>query len=438
MTSATSAALILSIALIAWAALMRAVAGTWLQPSAFFALWWCVAGVLPLIFTPQEPVGPNAIAWLLAASVAVGGGALAGNRGLRTHRLRSLAVPTNSEVKVFGAASLLSLALGIGSNIAFLTGLGIPVTDVLQLDRLVIVANQLYFLRYADNPAPPPPLSQALLPFVFLAPAAGGILFVLRREIRWKAVALLAFLPAVAVTVLQTTKAAVLFAFTLWFSGYFATRLRLGKLAVFTMGHFGVAAVLTLIVTPFFFAVALARLASTDVALAGDVMKKFLTYAFAHMTVFSQWLGEYMSQPVEPTLGTVTFAGPLELFGYQERIPGLFATVVQLLTGDTSNIYTAFRPLIQDFTIPGALAVLALLGFMGGIGFRLVAAGQWSGMPLLVAAYATIFWSPITWFWIYNSLTATFLAIFTMVWFVRFWRGRAQPALLQENRWRRS
>jgi len=437
-TIATSGALILSIALIAWAAVMRAVAGTWLQPAAFFALWWCVAGVAPLVFAPQEPVGPHAIVWLLAASVAVSCGALAGNGGLRTRRLQSLAAPTDREAKVFGFVVLVSVALGMGSNIAFLIGVGIPISDVLQLDRLVVVANQLYFVRYSENPPPPPPLAQALLSFVFLAPAAGGILFVLRRELRWKVLSLLAYLPAIAVTVLQTTKAAVLFALALWFSGYFATRLRLGKLAVFTTGHFVAAAVITLIVTPFFFAVAIARLASTDVALAGGLTKKFLTYAFAHMTVFSQWLGEYMSQPFEPTLGSVTFAGPLELFGYQERIPGLFETVIQLLTGDTSNIYTAFRPLIQDFTIPGALVVLALLGFMGGIGFRFVAAGRWSGMPLLVAAYVTIFWTPITWFWIYNSLTATVLAIFMTVMLVRLWRGKQQPAPLQENHWRRS
>ncbi|MEO5580668.1 MAG: hypothetical protein ABIR58_08405, partial [Gemmatimonadaceae bacterium] len=183
------------------------------------------------------------------------------------------------------------------------------------------------------------------------------------------------------------------------------------------------------IVVVFFFAVGLARLASTDVSLAAVVLGKLIGSAFGHMTVFSQWLAEYASQPLNPTFGKVTFAGPLELLGFEQRIPGLFDSVVNLLAGDTSNIYTAFRPLIQDFGIPGALAALAMLGFVGGTGFRLVAAGRWSGLPLLLAAYATIFWTPITWFWIYNSLTAAVLAIALMVWFIRVSRGNPGTAL---------
>jgi hypothetical protein len=152
------------------------------------------------------------------------------------------------------------------------------------------------------------------------------------------------------------------------------------------------------------------------------------------MTVFSQWLTEYMREPFGPSLGKVTFAGPLELLGYSQRIPGLYETVVDLIAGETSNIYTGFRPLIQDFTMPGALAILALVGFVGGTGFRLVAAGSWSAVPLLLVAYVTILWTPVTWFWIYNSLTATVAAIGVMVWFIRIWRGSLQGQRSEEQR----
>jgi len=164
-------------------------------------------------------------------------------------------------------------------------------------------------------------------------------------------------------------------------------------------------------------------MASTDLSLLSIVFVKLLTSAFGHMTVFSQWLTEYWREPFNPSLGTITFAGPLEMLGYSQRIPGLFEAVVDLIAGESSNIYTGFRPLIQDFTVPGALAILVLLGFVGGTGFRLVAAGRWSAVPLLLIAYVTIFWTPITWFWIYNSLTATIAAIGLMVFFIRLWRG---------------
>ncbi|MGI9043674.1 MAG: O-antigen polymerase [Gemmatimonadaceae bacterium] len=417
-------ALSLSTLLIGWAVAMRSLAGTWLQPSAFFALWWCIAGILPLILAPKEPVGPNAIAWLIVSSMAVTLGSVAGNWGFRTRLIARHSPPTDRETKLFGLILTVAIVLGVGSNVAFVAGSSVSLSEVLDIEKLVVVSNQLYIQRYAETGAPPPPpFSQALLPFVYLAPAVGGIFFVLKREARWKLLALASFIPAIAVTVLQTTKAAVLFAMVLFLSTYFATRLRFGKLAVFTKGHILVAGLVGATVTVFFFAVGLARMASTDTSLLNVVMMKLLTSAFGHMTVFSQWLTEYWREPFGPSLGKVTFAGPLEMLGYSQRIPGLFDSVVDLIAGESSNIYTGFRPLIQDFTIPGALTILVLLGFIGGTGFRLVAAGRWSAVPLLIIAYVTIFWTPITWFWIYNSLTATVAAIGLIVFFIRVLRG---------------
>lgn len=428
MSGPTSAALVCSLALIAWAATMRALAGTWLNPAAFFSLWWCFAGIVPLIAVPYDPVGVNAIFWLLAASVTVSVGAVVGNGGFKTRRKIAPAPATETEQFVFGTLLIVSIVLGFASNIAFIIGSSVSLSDVLNIEKLVVVSNQLYVQRYNEIPLPPPVLSQAFLPFVYLGPAIGGVLFVLRQEKKWKVLSLLVFLPAIAVTILQTTKAAILFSLVLWFSSYFSSRLRTGKLAVFTKGHVVIAGILLGVVTIFFFAVSLARMASTDLALLNLVMVKLATAAFGHMTVFSQWLGEYWNHPFAPSLGSITFAGPLEKLGYGYRIPGLFDSVVDLVAGETSNIYTGFRPLIEDFTIPGALVVLSLLGFVGGLGFKKVAAGQWSGFPLLLIAYLTTLWTPITWFWIYNSLTATLVTLALLVWLIRLWRGSRKIA----------
>jgi hypothetical protein len=88
--------------------------------------------------------------------------------------------------------------------------------------------------------------------------------------------------------------------------------------------------------------------------------------------------------------------------------------------------------LISDFTIPGALVILFLLGLVGGVGFRLVAAGSWSGVLLLIVAYVTIFWTPVTWFWIYNSLTASVVALGILIWFIRLWRGAARARVKEQ------
>ena len=425
---ANGLAMTLGLVLIAWAAAMRAVSGTWLHPSAFFPLWWSFAGILPLIVAPKEPVGPNAMLWLIVASVAVSVGAAAGNFGFRTRVAIRPAPATDRELLTLSWVMLIAIVLGLGSSAVFAASSNVAWGDLLDIQKLVVVSNQLYVQRYDEIPAAPPLLSQALLPFVFLAPAVAGIVFVLRRERKWKALALSAFLPAIAVTVLQTTKAAVLFAMIFWLAGYFAARLRFGNTSVFTRGHIAVAACGGIVLTVFFFAVSLARMASTDASLLDLVMRKMLTAAFGHMTVFSKWLAEYWSHQADPSMGTIVFAGPLEMLGIGHRIPGVFENVVDLVVGETSNIYTGFRPLIEDFTIPGALTVLAFLGFIGGVGFRRVAMGKWSGLPLLLISYYTTMASPIAWLWIYNSLTATLVAVSVLVIVVRLWRGSRSTA----------
>lgn len=421
---ATAEALILSVALVGLAAAIRLLTGTWLHPAAFFPLFWCFAGILPLIVAPFDPVGANAIAWLIAASLAVAAGAVAGNRGFRTTRLSAPGTATQTELLVLSVILLVSIPLGLGSSVGFLAGNSVPFSDLLDVEKLIVASNKAYFIRFSETGPPQNPLaSRALLPFVYLAPALGGMLFELRHEKRWKLVALGSLLPAVVVTVLQTTKGATLFAICLWMASYFAARLRRGRLVVFTRGHLLVAGVFIGCLTAFFLAVQLARLALLDASLLGFVMKKLVTSAFGHMTAFSRWLAEYWNEPFSPSLGTFTFAGPLEMLGYSQRIPGIYDTLVEMATGDTTNVYTAFRPLIEDFTMGGALAVLALLGFVGGVGFRLVAIGRWSAVPLLMIAYTTTLWTPVTWFWLYNSLTATVLAIGLILFFIRVVRG---------------
>jgi oligosaccharide repeat unit polymerase len=418
-TNASVAALVCSIALIAWAVLMRALAGTWLQPSAFFALWWCFAGIVPLLFAPGEHVGVNAMAWLVAASIAVSAGAVAGNYGFRTRKPRILPPPSEAELRVLSLVLTVSLFLGIGSGIASLIESHVPLSAMLDVQRLVVVSNQFYVARLVETAEPAQGLTRALLPFVYLAPALGGIVFVARRKAGWKLLCIATLIPSVMVTVLQTTKAALLFAVTLWLSGYFTMRLRQGKTVVFTKGHLAIGLVLGGLGTILFLGTSLARLGSTDLGLIGTASGKLIGAAFGHMTVLSQWLTEYWTQPFSPTLGKVTFAGPLELVGVGRRIPGLFESLIDLISGDTSNIYTAFRPLIQDFTLPGAIAALVLVGFVGGISFRMVATGNGRAAPVLIGTYATIFWTPITWFWIYNSLTATMIALAVLAFLVR-------------------
>lgn len=421
--------LALSLVLPGMATWLRMATGTWLHPASLFAMWWSFAAILPIVIAHDEPVSPWAIVWVIAASATVAAGAIAGNGGLKTRRTLRPQQASSLERVLLSWPMLFSIFLGLGSSIAFALSAGVGVSDLTDISRLVVVSNQMYVARYAEvGAASPPASSQALLPFVYLAPVLGGMVFVLHRRWIWKTLALLTMLPAVAVTILQTTKAAVLFAASLWLCSYFAARLRIGNLKVFTRRHLLIAGIVGVGAAIFFFGVGLARMASTDTSLGAVVRVKLVTAAFGHMSVFSYWLDEYWHQWYMPTLGAYTFAGPLEMLGLQQRVPGIFGTVVELIAGETSNIYTGFRPLIQDFSIPGAIAILGILGVAGGASYRSVAAGNAGAIPVLIGAYMTILWTPITWFWIYNSLTATVVAVGLIIVIIRLFRGARAPA----------
>jgi oligosaccharide repeat unit polymerase len=418
-SNATSAALVLSIALVAWAMAMRLLAGTWLQPAAFFALWWCFAGILPMIFAPQEYVGVGAIMWIIVACIAVTLGAVAGNGGFQTRRPRIVVPPSAAEIRILSVVLILAFLLGIASGVSSVIESGIPLSDIFDIQRLVVVTNQMYITQHVDVEETARGLTQILLPFAYLAPGIGGIIWVARPKFGWRLLAIASLFPSLMVTVLQTTKAAVLLSLMLWLSGYFATRLRSGKLAVFTRGHVILGLVLAGAGTLLFLATSLARLGSTDLGLINTATGKLLGAAFGHMTVLSHWLVDYWNQPFDPTLGKFTFAGPLELAGAGRRMPGLFESLVELIGGETSNVYTGFRPLIQDFTLPGAIAALAIVGFVGGASFRMVANGNSRAVPFLIGTYATILCTPIAWFWVYNSLTAAMIALGVIAFLVR-------------------
>jgi hypothetical protein len=104
------------------------------------------------------------------------------------------------------------------------------------------------------------------------------------------------------------------------------------------------------------------------------------------------------------------------MLGLKEREIGLYVDSVNLPNGSESNIYTAFRAMVDDFTLPGALLFFGLLSFAGGLGWALLRHGQLWAAPFLVSDVAFILWSPLTSLFNYNSIVgALFLFELVMV-----------------------
>ena len=81
---------------------------------------------------------------------------------------------------------------------------------------------------------------------------------------------------------------------------------------------------------------------------------------FGGTSVFTTWFA--VAEPGYPTWGAFTFAGPFDLFQWAERQQGLYDTPVYFASGYSSNIYTAFRGIIEDFGYTGAWLMCFTMG----------------------------------------------------------------------------
>src|SRR5213592_885009 len=292
--------------------------GSWLAPGALFALYWTAGIFLPLALAPEDRVGAGAVLWVVAAGIAVfvgallGGGPHAGQRSaLESSQPRY--GPLRSEVARYAWLAGWCTLLGLGAGILALVSAGFTLKTVFAIERLVVVAHAFSVARYGFDYRPPL-VSQALLMFAYAAPLFGGVLAAtrVRRGHLW--LALLTLLPALAITVTQTTKASTIAAVVMWLSAYFATRLACGQPEVFTRRHVtgGASALGGMVVL--FLVVGLARLGSVNLArLATDVLPGFKVSALGYLPAFSTWLGAAGFDLRVPSLGVYTFAGPFEL-----------------------------------------------------------------------------------------------------------------------------
>jgi len=137
------------------------------------------------------------------------------------------------------------------------------------------------------------------------------------------------------------------------------------------------------------------------------VLNHLRIYVVGHMPVFGHWWTVEQPHSVVDGLGTQSFAGLAGLAGLGDRKSGLYDGMAGFTE---SNIYTALRPLVEDFGIVGALAFVAALAFAAGLGWRMLRAGRCAGAAPVVGFAAYVLWSPITSIFVYSTIFAVVVA----------------------------
>ena len=134
---------------------------------------------------------------------------------------------------------------------------------------------------------------------------------------------------------------------------------------------------------------------------------------FGSPVAFSQWLRANWDI-VTPQWGVKTFGGLADLLGIATRGQGLGWEGISVagFQGETPNVYTAFRQLIEDFTVPGTIAVFFCLGMLTGAAYRRVSEGRIAWVPVLALFYGVTLGSYLANWLTYNTILFAWLLFF--------------------------
>ena len=383
-------------ALIAMAALAitgRIFYKTWLQPGSFFSLFWFLLTLIPLIISPENPVYPLGIWYIFSFSLAVLLGSLNWaliNPNTRLGKALTIADKSDRYAKILLQLTSVFIILSfIGALLLLLYGINRYGLDM-NIFSLFTLPN-LYYVDRDTGIFTLPWTVKGFMYFVYVASLSGGSAILFAKG-KMKLICLLPLLVALLQGAILAVRSGFLLSIVLWLSGWLAVKVLVNDLkfrprtVVISLIGFSLFIFL-------FISVKWLRSGADDPFLILYLLENVRIGMFGHISAFSTWMRDYHYTGL--SFGSNTFSGPLDLIGIQEREIGYYKENVLLSSALYTNIYTVFRGLVQDFSIPGTLVIAFGLGMAGSISYDRCLHGKFIWLIPLSLFYAFTMYSPI-------------------------------------------
>ncbi|KAA9013819.1 O-antigen polymerase [Niallia endozanthoxylica] len=390
--------------------LFRLQAKTWIAPAPIFAAYWTVSIVFPLLFAPSDYlVSPSAIWWIDASVLCLGIGSMVSRISKRelpdTHEINEF---TNYKLRNINRIVLFFSFLGILGAVYYVQQLGYGLGIFFSIDTLTNVASSVSESRYIKR-SNPPALYTLLLCFTYAACYLGGML----RSLRATKIAFIPFIPIILTASVNTTKALIIFPVFLWIAGWLSMRVRLGKLNI-PARLFLQLSIVGIFLTGIFVWLSMLRYQMFSLSGLKFIFDRLTVYYVGYLAGFSEWFVSSAYAINNIGMGAFTFAGVFDVLGIKARSAGIFTEGVSV--GDSgTNIFTIFRYLIEDLTLPGSLVYLFLIGIIAGKAFESTRRGSFVALPILAMFYLQVLFSNTTTVYGYNTMIASSLIIFIYI-----------------------
>jgi oligosaccharide repeat unit polymerase len=133
------------------------------------------------------------------------------------------------------------------------------------------------------------------------------------------------------------------------------------------------------------------------------VIESLRGYLFGGVSAFSTWINN-SDQFSLPTFGRYSFSSLFNFLGLYEQEAGIYDEYLAISKlGETSNIYTAYRSFIEDFTLFGACIFYLLCGFLVSKMLISFSSGNKLRVLILIPVYSWLAWSPMVSLTYFNS-----------------------------------
>lgn len=264
-------------------------------------------------------------------------------------------------------------------------------------------------------------INQFFLIFSYAAPAVGGFCYRLSGKLN-KALCILTLVPGTFIALTQSMKMGMMTSFFLWFASYIVCSYSYGlpiRLKLNTILRF------VIIILIFFFILFVSmvfRTGEISEKTILDISEKFITYALGHMHCVDMWYTTYI--PTELAWGSKTFMGISNLLGIEERVQGIYPEYLNIGKNGfygISNIYTIFRPLVEDFGEAGTMVVMFIMGVAAHYSLKNVITHRntFLNQVIVIAIFAYLMWAFVASFYAYTSYLAMFFLLYFLFRFLQ-------------------
>lgn len=363
----SSGFLLLGIAFAIWivALLARIQDRSWVSPASLFALVWAAYIPTLLLFIPDAQPYLAGMLWILASMTAVWIGSAVAAALIPPAGTRAV-VPSPRFVNVLRKLTRWPIVIGLADAGWLFAQRGFSLRDLFSFSALMLVSAANRGEQYAGE-ADTPVLERLAFTAMYLGAMYGGTLFRLSDRRRDKVLAMGTLLVVILINTLHGSRFGSLYGGAFWLSAYLAAHVALadperGVGAGFLL-RFAMAGVMIV------FAFSTLTMVVRYTVFAGDTTHPvawsyMLADPFGFVGAFGIWFGQSGFHADGPLWGARVFRRIAGLWGKNYPLYGVVD-----LGFSTSNVYTVFRELIEDFTLYGSIALLALFGFAGRLAF---------------------------------------------------------------------